>query len=112
MNKNLSNLTIKKCGTNSIRQIYNKSLFSFMDYNVKKKSRKMLYIITDKFRSRGHRKEATYNFAYVLKDCRCFPGGPVADSMLQMQGGQGSIPGQGNRSHLPQLRVCMLQLKD
>ena len=63
---------IKKCGTNSIRQIYNKSLFSFMDYNVKKKSRKRLYIITDKFRSRGHWKEATSNFAYVLKYCWYF----------------------------------------
>ena len=27
-------------------------------------------------------------------------------------GGPGSIPGQGSRSHTPQLRVCMLQLKD
>ncbi|TEA28876.1 hypothetical protein DBR06_SOUSAS4010093, partial [Sousa chinensis] len=26
-------------------------------------------------------------------------------------GGPGSIPGQGTRSHMPQLRVCMLQLK-
>ncbi|TEA33613.1 hypothetical protein DBR06_SOUSAS3910181, partial [Sousa chinensis] len=26
-------------------------------------------------------------------------------------GGLGSIPGQGTRSHMPQLRVCMLQLK-
>ena len=69
---------IKKCGTNSIRQIYNKSFFSFMDYNVKKKSRKRLYIIIDKFRSRGHWKEATSNFAYVLKYCWYFPGGPVA----------------------------------
>ena len=24
-------------------------------------------------------------------------------------GGQGSIPGQGTRSHMPQLRVCILQ---
>ncbi|TEA34858.1 hypothetical protein DBR06_SOUSAS4310039, partial [Sousa chinensis] len=27
-------------------------------------------------------------------------------------GGPGSIPGQRTRSHMPQLRVCMLQLKD
>ena len=26
-------------------------------------------------------------------------------------GGPGSVPGQGARSHLPQLRVCMPQLK-
>ena len=26
-------------------------------------------------------------------------------------GGPGSIPGQGARSHIPQLRVCILQLK-
>ena len=26
-------------------------------------------------------------------------------------GGPGSIPGQGARSHMPQVRVCMLQLK-
>ncbi|TEA37484.1 hypothetical protein DBR06_SOUSAS8810006, partial [Sousa chinensis] len=26
-------------------------------------------------------------------------------------GGPGSIPGQGTRSHMPQLRVLMLQLK-
>ena len=26
-------------------------------------------------------------------------------------GGLGLIPGQGTRSHMPQLRVCMLQLK-
>ncbi|TEA40711.1 hypothetical protein DBR06_SOUSAS1310003, partial [Sousa chinensis] len=26
-------------------------------------------------------------------------------------GGLGSIPGQGTRSHMPQLRVCMSQLK-
>ena len=33
-----------------------------------------------------------------------FPGAPNT-------GGQGSIPGQGTRSHMPQLRVHMLQLK-
>ena len=27
-------------------------------------------------------------------------------------GGQGSIPGQGTRSHMLELRGCMLQLKD
>ena len=26
-------------------------------------------------------------------------------------GGSGSIPGQGARTHIPQLRVCMLRLK-
>ncbi|TEA30236.1 hypothetical protein DBR06_SOUSAS12710011, partial [Sousa chinensis] len=26
-------------------------------------------------------------------------------------GGPGSIPGQGTRSHMPQRRACMLQLK-
>ncbi|TEA35681.1 hypothetical protein DBR06_SOUSAS1110027, partial [Sousa chinensis] len=27
------------------------------------------------------------------------------------EGGPGSIPGQGTRSHMPQLRVCIVQLK-
>ena len=41
-----------------------------------------------------------------------FPGGGVAKTVLPMQGAQvGSIPGQGTGSHMPQLRVCMLQLK-
>ena len=39
-----------------------------------------------------------------------FPGGPVAKTCFQYKG-PGSIPGQGTRSYMPQLRVWMLQLK-
>ena len=34
-----------------------------------------------------------------------FPGGSVAQTVLPMLGGLGSIPGQGARTHKPQLRV-------
>ena len=40
-----------------------------------------------------------------------FPGGPVAKTLCSQLGDPGSIPGQGTRSHMPQLRVCLLQLK-
>ena len=40
-----------------------------------------------------------------------FPGGPVARIHAPNAGGLGSIPGQGTRSHMSQLRVRMLQLK-
>ena len=39
------------------------------------------------------------------------PGGPVVDSALPNAGGLGSAPGQGTRSHMPQLRVYKPQLK-
>ena len=37
-----------------------------------------------------------------------FPGGPVAKPQAPNAGGLGSIPGQGTRFHIPQLRVLML----
>ena len=37
-----------------------------------------------------------------------FPGGPVAKPQAPNAGGLGSIPGQGTRFHIPQLRVRML----
>ena len=40
-----------------------------------------------------------------------FPGGPVARTPAPNAGGLGSIPGQGTGSHMPQLRVHMLQLR-
>ena len=40
-----------------------------------------------------------------------FPDGPVAKTPCSQCRGPGSIPGQGTRSHMPQLRVCMPQLK-
>ena len=45
--------------------------------------------------------------------CWDFPGGPVAKSPCSHRGARGPslIPGQGTRSHLLQLRVCMPQLK-
>ena len=40
-----------------------------------------------------------------------FPCCPVLRLHAPNAGNLGSIPGQGTRSHLPQIRVCMLQLK-
>ena len=40
-----------------------------------------------------------------------FPGGPVAKLHAPNAGGLGSIPFQGTRSHVPEQRVHMLQLK-
>ena len=39
-----------------------------------------------------------------------FPGGPVAKTGPNA-GGPGSFPGWGTRSHMPQPRICMLQLR-
>ena len=41
-----------------------------------------------------------------------FPGGPVAKTPRSQGGGPGSVSGQGTKSHMLQLRVCMLQLRD
>ena len=44
-----------------------------------------------------------------------FPSGSVVQWLrlrIPNSGSLGSIPGQGTSSHMPQLRVCMLQLKD
>ena len=40
-----------------------------------------------------------------------FPGGPVAKTSHSQCKGPGSTPGQGTKSHMPQLRVPMLILK-
>ena len=40
-----------------------------------------------------------------------FPGGPVAETPHSQCRGLSSIPSQGTRSHMPQLRVCVSQLK-
>ena len=40
-----------------------------------------------------------------------FPGGPVAKTLHSQKGDPGLTPGQGTRSHMPQLRVCMPQLR-
>ena len=40
-----------------------------------------------------------------------FPGGPVANAPRSCAEGQGLIPSQGSRSHMLQLRVCILQPK-
>ena len=42
---------------------------------------------------------------------RYFAGGPVTKAQAPNLGGLGSIPGQGTRSHMMQLRICMPQLK-
>ena len=41
-----------------------------------------------------------------------FPAGPVAKTPSPNAGGLGLIPSQGTRSHMPQLRIRTLQLKD
>ena len=40
-----------------------------------------------------------------------FPGGPVAQTLYSQCRAPSLIPGQGTRSHMPQLRVHMTQLK-
>ena len=42
---------------------------------------------------------------------RAFPDGPVAKTLHFLLWEPESIPGQGIRSHMLHLRVCMLQLK-
>ena len=59
-------------------------------------------------------------FMYLLATCmsslkryifRDFPDGPVAKTPHSQCRGPGSIPGQGARSHMLQVRVCLPQLK-
>ena len=38
------------------------------------------------------------------KNCKDFPGGPVVEICAPNAGAPGSMPGQGTRSHVPQLR--------
>ena len=45
----------------------------------------------------------------MIKQNRDFPGGPEAKTLNP--GGPGLIPDQGTRSYMPQVRVCMSQLK-
>lgn len=40
-----------------------------------------------------------------------FPGSPVTENLRSQRRGPGSVPGQGTRSHLPQIRVGRPQLK-
>ena len=42
---------------------------------------------------------------------RDFPGGPVSKTPHSQCRGPGSIPGQGTRSHMPQTRSQVLQLR-
>ena len=45
------------------------------------------------------------------KNGRDFPGGSVAETLnTPYAGGPGLIPGQETRFHMPQLRVCLVQL--
>ena len=56
----------------------------------------------------------TYTRYLALSNCnpRNFPGGPVTRTLCFQCRNQGSIPVQGIRSHMPQLKVRMLQLKN
>ena len=48
-----------------------------------------------------------------VNEDRDFPGGPVSKTPhSQWRGPPGWIPGQGTRSHMRQLRVCMPHLED
>ena len=45
-------------------------------------------------------------FRRILRgECRDFPDGPLAETLSSQSRGQGSIAGQGTRSHMPQLRL-------
>ena len=46
-----------------------------------------------------------------IKNTRDFPGGPVAKTQHSQWGVPGSIPGQGTRPHMPQLRILHAQLR-
>ena len=45
---------------------------------------------------------------YIFGD---FPGGPVAKTPPSNAGGPGLIPGQGTRSHVPQLKILRAATK-
>ena len=45
------------------------------------------------------------------KNQQALPGGPVAKTLCSQCKGWGLVPGQGTRTHKPQLTVCMPQLK-
>ena len=47
----------------------------------------------------------------INKNSRDFPGGPVAKTLSSQCRGPGSIPGQGARSHMLQLRPRAAKLK-
>ena len=47
-------------------------------------------------------------YTHIYRD---FPGGSVAKTPASNAGGLSSIPGQGTRSHMMQVRVRILQLK-
>ena len=54
------------------------------------------------------RAKYTDGSRFKTEEGRHFPAGPVAETVLPMQGDPGSIPGHGTRSHMVQTRVCML----
>ena len=49
----------------------------------------------------------------IINICYCwdFPGGPMAKTLNSQCTGLASIPDKETRFHMPQLRVCMLQLR-
>ena len=59
-----------------------------------------------------YEREAETENEYEYKDNpQDFPGGPVAKTLCSQCRALGSIPGQGTRSHMLQLRPCMPQVK-
>ena len=45
-----------------------------------------------------------------MQNGRDFPGGSVAKTLHSLCGGPGVTPGQETRFHMPQLRVCVVEL--
>ena len=56
-------------------------------------------------------KSLSISYQVKMQATRDFPRGAVAKAVCSQRTGPGSIPGQGTRSHMLQLRVCMPQLK-
>ena len=46
-----------------------------------------------------------FSFTFTISLWEDFPGGPVVKNMPSEAGDVGSIPGQGTRSHMPQLKI-------
>ena len=67
-------------------------------------SRRIYLIIAEQYQKEEDRDRETENESLKEKHDWGFPGGPVAKTPLSQCRGQGLIPGQGIRSHMPQLR--------
>ena len=69
----------------------------------------ILHIVTDSYLWSGNRLLwhiyiSETQFDNINERCKDFPGGPVTETPPPNAVGTNSIPGQGTRSHTPQLR--------